>query len=310
MKVLHNALESQNPVTDDINLAGKNLVLTLENGVIILDGNPLGGSAYPDNVNVIAVDTVLNTTTHQGIIYQAGGVLTLPAAAANGTTYKIVGTPNDIKIDTNTKPIVGLGVGTLLTPINPANGNIHLIALNAPTLIWFQINKTISYQNWGATVTFQRNEISSDIGTGVFYLSIADNNLNNPLTDKTKWMRLGAPDQQTYSPSISGMVNASSPTTFLTAYKFTEGWIEMGVSVELTTTAGGGTLTEFEFNLPIASNLGNTTDLIVTGSAKHAAGIDPVFGEAEATNETGKCTFYASASGIYKINLIARYRVV
>jgi len=309
MKVLHNALESQNTATEDLNLTAKNLVLTLQNGVVTLDGSPLGGAAYPDNVNVIGVDTVLNTTTHQGIIYQAGGVLTLPSVAANGTTYKIIGPPNDIKIDTNTKPIVGLGVGTFANPINPTNGNIHLVALNAPTLIWFQINKTIGYSaGWLATRTYQKHEIIED--TGVFYLSTVDNNLNNALTDRTKWMRLGGADQQTYSPSISAMVNASLPTTFITAYKFTEGWVEMGVSLELTTAAGAGTLTQFEFNLPVASNLANVTDLIVTGSAMHSAGIDPVFGEAETTNETGKCSFYASAVGVYKINLIVRYKVV
>lgn len=266
-----------------------------------------GGAAYPDNMNFIGVNTVLNTTTHQGIIFQIGGVLTLPAVAANGTTYKIVGSPNDVKIDTNTKTIIGLGVGTLLTPINPSNGNIHIVALNAPGLLWFIINRTTNTGSWLSTRTYMRGDIAED-GLGSTYFSTSDNNLNNPINNKINWMRLGSPDQQTYAPTISSMVNCSTPTTFLTAYKHSEGWVEIGLRLEITTTGSG--LTEFEFDLPVASNLVNLQDLIVSGSAKHSTGIEQVFGEAETTNETGKCSFYATAGAVHSINLIVRYKVI
>lgn len=67
-------------------------------------------------------------------------------------------------------------------------------------------------------------------------------------------------DFGTYSPQVSGAVNNDSPITCTTA-----NYNKIGTSVdvfgEFTVDATSGTVTSFEINLPIASNLAQTYDL-------------------------------------------------
>lgn len=188
MKVLHNKLQSQNPVTENVELEGKNLVLTLENGVLTLDGSPLGGggAAYPDQVTVINSPTILNTTTHQGIVFLVAGSVTLPATAPNGTTYKFLASVNDMIIDTNGKIINNYGAGaSVKIGVSP----FTIVAINTPTLTWFPISGTQS-DNWLVDHIYHVGNIVND--AGVKYISIANSNIGNITSDTTKWFKLEA----------------------------------------------------------------------------------------------------------------------
>jgi hypothetical protein len=173
--------------------------------VSISSGGGGGGSPYPDHVTIITAPTTL-TPAHQGIVYCMGVKVTLPASAPDGTTYKLIGSPGDVIIDTNGAPIAGLGAGTDIKPGDPV---ITLVALNAPNLIWGIANKKAAH-NYYSDRTYLYGDIVQDSGN--YYLSISDQNLGNPLTDTTKWRRIGGG-----SIYVSGILNLSNAIGILSS---------------------------------------------------------------------------------------------
>jgi hypothetical protein len=166
-------------------VAGQNITLTPSADEIqISAAGGSGGSAYPDNVTIITEPTTL-TPAHQGIVVCMGAKVTLPTSAPDGTTYKLIGSPGDVIIDTNGAPIVGLGAGTDIKPGDPV---ITIVAVNVPNLIWGIANKKAAY-NYHSDRTYLYGDIVQDSGN--YYLSINDQNLGNPLTDTTKWRLIG-----------------------------------------------------------------------------------------------------------------------
>lgn len=166
-----------------------------------------GGATYPDQVSVLLVDTTLNTTTNQGIIFIAGGKPTLPATAPDGTTYKFVGANNDMIIDTNGKTISNYGSGT---DVKIGVAPFTIFALNVPTLTWFPISN-IASGNYLVDRIYRVGDIVND--TGVKYISIADSNVGNLTNDVTKWFKLEGSTISHSEPlkTFSNPVNCTSP---------------------------------------------------------------------------------------------------
>jgi hypothetical protein len=164
-------------------VAGTNVTLTPNADEIEISALGVGGSAYPDNVTIITAPTTL-TPAHQGIVFCMGAKVTLPASAPDGTTYKFAGAPGDVIIDTNGATILGLGSGTDIKPGDPV---VVLVAINIPALVWVIANKKGAY-NYHADRTYLVGDIVTN--NNARYLSLADQNIGNQLTDITKWLSL------------------------------------------------------------------------------------------------------------------------
>lgn len=152
------------------------------------DGDPdggtgPGGAAYPDNIKLVSEDTTL-TSDDQGIVFCTGGVVTLPASAPNGTTFKFLGSPGDVIINTNGATIIGLGSGSAIEVGDP---NLHIVAFNIPTLVWGIANKK-NAGNYQPDRTYIVGDIVTENGSR--YLSLIDNNINQPTSDTAKWLAL------------------------------------------------------------------------------------------------------------------------
>jgi hypothetical protein len=197
-------------------VAGTNITLTPNADEIEISALGGGGSAYPDNFTIITAPTTL-TPAHQGIVFCIGAKVTLPASAPDGTTYKLIGSPGDVIINTNGAPIAGLGVGTDIKPGDPV---ITIVAVNIPNLIWGIANKKAAY-NYHSDRTYLYGDIVQDSGN--YYLSVSDNNLGHLLTDSTKWLSLS--DRViTGSIALSDMffTGTTAPTNCVAGYVITQ----------------------------------------------------------------------------------------
>lgn len=134
---------------------------------------PGGGGAYPMPVKTITADTTL-TAADQGVIFCMDGTVKLPATAANGTTYLVVGSPNDVFIDTNGSAITGYGAGTSETPLRPGS-NLQLVAFNAPSLIWLAVPLS-NPADWRDFYTYRKGDLVWSDSDGKLYRSYTDKN--------------------------------------------------------------------------------------------------------------------------------------
>lgn len=149
---------------------------------------PGGGSAYPEPVTPIAVNTVL-TPAEQGIVLAtaSGVTLTLPATAMDGTTYSILPITGSIQIDTNGAVVSDLGAGVLTIDGNP----INLVAVNitpGPGLVWWLKRNDILPRVYSMAAVYPMCAIVED--SGDFYMSRTSANTGNPLTDAANWHKL------------------------------------------------------------------------------------------------------------------------
>lgn len=165
--------------------AGSNVTLTPSADEILIAS--AGGSAYPQQIQLVTADKTLSPAD-QGIIYQAGGILTLPAAAENGTSYLIVGATNDLMIDTSSAVVIGLGIGTYAAPLRPSRF-VNLVAFNAPSLMWMNA-ETESLGTWENYYTYSKGCLV--LYDDAVYISLKDNNLNNATSNVTHWRRLSS----------------------------------------------------------------------------------------------------------------------
>jgi hypothetical protein len=148
-----------------------------------------GGSAFPWPFKLVSADTTL-TLADQGIIYQVNGIITLPAAAPDGTVFRIYGSTSDVRINSNGNLIAGIGIGTDLKPGLPM---LQLVAFNVPAwldtpqLIWI-LENIPTIDSWNSTRVYRISDIVHDDNYS-YYMSRAHAN-TQPLTDTTKWLPL------------------------------------------------------------------------------------------------------------------------
>lgn len=144
-------------------------------------GSGSGGSAYPDNVIIVNSPRTL-TLADQGLLVCLGHKVTLPSSAPNGTTYKLVGSPGDVIIDSNGSLISGIGNGTNLIP---GDSYLTLVAVNTPNLIWVVQDRS-SLPNYVSGRIYMQGNIIKDSASGRLYVSLGDFN-NNALSSLSSW---------------------------------------------------------------------------------------------------------------------------
>jgi hypothetical protein len=116
-----------------------------------------------------------------------------------------------------------------------------------------------------------------------------------------------APIATTWTPTITNGTNVTASGTIDGTYTRTENVVAFSFTASITHTAGAPTASDFEFTLPVASNIGATTDAIghVTGSA---VSLGRVTGSI--ANDRGVANYTIASSGAQVVMVTGRYEVI
>ena len=106
------------------------------------------------------------------------------------------------------------------------------------------------------------------------------------------------PGQGTYTPTINGLVNITSPSSITGRYHRIGPELQVFVKFTATITAAT-TATTFEISLPVVSNLTASINVIGDGMIYKNSTTEgsPIFAAAETTNETVICRAYPGFNG-------------
>lgn len=169
------------------------------------EGGGGGGAAYPDNVIIAEATGAYNLTTDdQGVVTSIaeGTVFNLPTSAGNGTTYKFVGGPNILEVNSGGKLI--LSYFSTSFKVNSFM-KTTLIAFNIDMgsgldLVWFVLSDQVR-AGWNAEVNYLIGDMVTNDSR--VYMSIAPGNINrNPATEVDYWLELVKVSQDNGSAAI------------------------------------------------------------------------------------------------------------
>lgn len=112
----------------------------------------------------------------------------------------------------------------------------------------------------------------------------------------------------TYTPTLTGVTNVTASTPHVSSYSRVGSVVTVFGSLDVTTTLA--VATEIDISLPIASNLGATTDANGLGSATSAIATN-IYGDGDATNDRVRLKFIGlSVGGAGTIFFSFQYNVV
>ncbi len=116
-----------------------------------------------------------------------------------------------------------------------------------------------------------------------------------------------APIATTWTPTITNGTNVTASGTIDGTYSRTENVVAFSFTASITHTNGAPTASDFEFTLPVASNLGATTDAI-----GHVTGSQVTLGRVTGSiaNDRGVANYTIAANGAQVVMVTGRYEVI